>query len=167
MKKITVMLLSAALLAISSCSKNNDSAPSNYQGAPSYFVPYWANNIQLSANGGSDKISLKTIVQPVISGGAVVWVNTSTHILYNEHDYVVTNVDSGSNAPIDPVRYGGHKIVINGNGQRLTGTYTMSTYYVTGNVRAASFILTINTSGVSTEFANNMYVGQSGTVPNF
>lgn len=167
MKKITIMLLAIATLAISSCSKSTDNSSAGYTGTPNFYVPYWGSNQMLSASGGTDKMTLNTVVTPVVSNGTVVWQNITSHILYNEHDYIVTNLDSASNAAVDPLVYGGHKISISGNGQTYSGTYQMTVIPLSNNTSSAQFVLIINSGGKATDFGNTMYTGVSATVPGF
>lgn len=166
MKRTTIMLLAIATFAISSCSKSTDTS-AGYAGTPNHYVPYWGNNQMLSANGGADKMTLNTVTTPVVLNGAVVWETITSHILYNEHDYTVTNIDSGSNAAVDPSIYGGHKISISGNGQTYSGTYQMTVVPLSNNTSSAQFVLVINSGGQATDFGNTMYTGVSAVVPGF
>lgn len=166
MKKITIMLLAAATLAISSCTKSSDNSTITSQ-APNYYVPYWGNNQQLSGNAGSDILTLNTTTKNVVSNGVTVTQTITSHILYDEQDYIVTNIDSASNSPINPLVYGGHKISISGQGQTYSGTYQVNVIQVGNGNIVASFTLTIDQGGKAAVFGNSIYTGQSATIPNF
>lgn len=163
MKKITIMLLAVASLAISSCSKSDNTSTSGY--APvNTNVPYWGNHQELSATGGSDNMVLTVVSTPVIQGGSTVYTTVTSHLSYNDRDYIVNNIDS-NNTSVNPALYTGHRISITGNGVTYSGTYTVSTFYA-GNTQEAAYILTIDEAGLPTVFGNTMYSGQ-GSVPNF